>query len=82
MVFQAFAVWPHLNVFNNVAFPLQIRKMPKAEIEERTRRAITYTGLSGSEHTYPNELSGGQKQRALPIYRHQPGGDAFRRTPL
>jgi len=63
MVFQAFAVWPHLNVFNNVAFPLQIRKMPKTEIEERTRRAITYTGLSGSEHTYPNELSGGQKQR-------------------
>jgi iron(III) transport system ATP-binding protein len=63
MVFQAFAVWPHLNVFNNVAFPLQIRKMPKAEIEERTRRAITYTGLGGSEATYPNELSGGQKQR-------------------
>ena len=63
MVFQAFAVWPHLNVFNNVAFPLQIRKMPKAEIEERTRRAITYTGLSGSAETYPNELSSGQKQR-------------------
>ena len=37
--------------------------MPKAEIEERTRRAITYTGLGGSEETYPNELSGGQKQR-------------------
>jgi iron(III) transport system ATP-binding protein len=63
MVFQAFAVWPHLNVFNNVAFPLQIRKMPKAEIEERTRRAITHTGLGGSERTYPNELSSGQKQR-------------------
>lgn len=63
MVFQAFAVWPHLNVFNNIAFPLQIRKMPKTEVEERTHRAITYTGLSGSEHTYPNELSGGQKQR-------------------
>jgi len=63
MVFQAFAVWPHLNVFNNVAFPLQIRKMPKAEIEERTRRAITYTGLGGSAETYPNELSSGQKQR-------------------
>ena len=63
MVFQAFAVWPHLNVYNNVAFPLQIRKMPKAEIEERTRRAITYTGLSECAETYPNELSGGQKQR-------------------
>lgn len=63
MVFQAFAVWPHLNVFNNVAFPLQIRKLPKAEIAERALRAITYTGLAGSEKTYPNELSGGQKQR-------------------
>jgi len=63
MVFQAFAVWPHLNVFNNVAFPLQIRKLPKADIMERTLRAITYTGLAGCEKTYPNELSGGQKQR-------------------
>ena len=63
MVFQAFAVWPHLNVFNNVAFPLQIRKLPKAEIAERALRAITYTGLAGCEKTYPNELSGGQKQR-------------------
>jgi len=63
MVFQAFAVWPHLNVFNNVAFPLQIRKLPKSEIAERALRAIAYTGLAGSEKTYPNELSGGQKQR-------------------
>lgn len=63
MVFQAFAVWPHMNVFNNVAFPLQIRKMPKSEVLERTQRAIKYTGLGGCENTFPNELSGGQKQR-------------------
>jgi iron(III) transport system ATP-binding protein len=63
MVFQAFAVWPHLNVFNNVAFPLQIRGFSRSEIAEKTRNAMMYTGLSKYENTYPNELSGGQKQR-------------------
>lgn len=63
MVFQAFAVWPHLNVFNNVAFPLQIRKLPRNEIAERTKNAILYTGLARYETAYPNELSSGQKQR-------------------
>jgi iron(III) transport system ATP-binding protein len=63
MVFQAFAVWPHLNVFNNVAFPLQIRGFSRGEIAEKTRNAMMYTGLSKYEKTYPNELSGGQKQR-------------------
>ena len=63
MVFQAFAVWPHLNVFDNVAFPLQIKGPPKAEIAERTQRAIHHTGLDRYETIYPNELSGGQKQR-------------------
>jgi iron(III) transport system ATP-binding protein len=63
MVFQAFAVWPHLNVFDNVAFPLQIKRLPKVEIAERTRRAIHYTGLDKYETTWPGALSGGQKQR-------------------
>jgi iron(III) transport system ATP-binding protein len=63
MVFQAFAVWPHLNVFNNVAFPLQIRNLSRAEIAERTKNAILHTGLAKYENDYPNELSGGQKQR-------------------
>ncbi|HHY33777.1 MAG TPA: ABC transporter ATP-binding protein [Firmicutes bacterium] len=63
MVFQAFAVWPHLNVFTNVAFPLQVRRLPKAEIAERTRRALQYTGLLNHERSYPGELSGGQQQR-------------------
>jgi iron(III) transport system ATP-binding protein len=63
MVFQAFAVWPHLNVFENVAFPLRIRRLPKSEILERTRKALRYTSLDKYENTYPNELSGGQKQR-------------------
>jgi iron(III) transport system ATP-binding protein len=63
MVFQAFAVWPHLNVFNNVAFPLQIRGLSRAEITERTKSAILHTGLARYENAYPNELSSGQKQR-------------------
>ncbi len=63
MVFQAFAVWPHLNVFDNVAFPLQIKGLSRAETAERTRRAIHYTGLEKYETTYPGTLSGGQKQR-------------------
>jgi len=63
MVFQAFAVWPHLNVFDNVAFPLQIRGLSRTEIAERTRKAILHTGLEKYETAYPNEISGGQKQR-------------------
>ena len=60
MVFQAFAVWPHLNVFDNVAFPLQIRSLSRAEIGERTRSAILHTGLEKCETAYPNELSSGK----------------------
>jgi len=63
MVFQAFAVWPHLNVYENVAFPLRIRGMSRAEIRQRTERALTDTGLLAVQDSYPHQLSGGQKQR-------------------
>ena len=63
MVFQAFAVWPHLNVFENVAFPLQIKRLSKSEMLERTRRALEHTGLAKVESSFPNDLSGGQLQR-------------------
>jgi len=63
MVFQAFAVWPHLTVFDNVAFPLQIRGLSRSEIQEKTTKALTYTGLLDARDSFPNELSGGQKQR-------------------
>lgn len=63
MVFQAFAVWPHMNVFTNVAFPLQVKRLSRSEVAERTRRALQYTGLVKYERSYPNELSGGQQQR-------------------
>ncbi|MDO5562700.1 MAG: ABC transporter ATP-binding protein, partial [Synergistaceae bacterium] len=63
MVFQAFAVWPHMTVYDNVAFPLKIKKLPKHEIEERTKQALENTNLTKQAQLYPNDLSGGEKQR-------------------
>ena len=63
MVFQAFAVWPHLSVFENVAFPLRIRKLPQSEIERRTRDALGATNLLDAAQKSPEALSGGGKQR-------------------
>ena len=63
MVFQAFAVWPHLTVYENVAFPLRIRKLPAAEIERRTKDALQSTNLMDVAQKSPEDLSGGGKQR-------------------
>ena len=63
MVFQSFAVWPHMNIFENVAFPLRVRKVPKAEMAERVKMALKHTRLDGMEKVYPGNLSGGQQQR-------------------
>lgn len=63
MVFQAFAVWPHLSVYDNVAFPLQIRKLPADEIDKRTKEALRATNLLKSADISPASLSGGGKQR-------------------
>ncbi len=63
MVFQAFAVWPHLTVWDNVAFPLQIRRIPKIEMEKRVKEALQSTGLSAIKDLYPSKLSGGEQQR-------------------
>ena len=63
MVFQSFAVWPHMNVFENVAFPLRIQKLNKTDIESRVKEAMKHTSLTGLENVYPSDLSGGQQQR-------------------
>jgi iron(III) transport system ATP-binding protein len=63
MVFQAFAVWPHLSVYENVAFPLRLRKLPAADIEKRTRDALRSTNLLDAAQSSPDLLSGGGKQR-------------------
>ncbi len=63
MVFQNYAVWPHMTVFDNVAYPLKIRKVPKEEMRERVMRALEMVRLKGFENRYPHQLSGGQQQR-------------------
>ncbi len=63
MVFQHFALLPHLTVLGNVAFPLDIQGVARAEREARARRMIELVGLTGKEGFYPRQLSGGQQQR-------------------
>ena len=63
MVFQSYAVWPHKNVFDNVAYPLRIQKKDKAEIRERVAQVLGLVKLAGMEERYPHQLSGGQQQR-------------------
>ena len=63
MVFQHFALLPHLTVLENVAFPLEIQGIGRAEREARAREVIELVGLAGREAYYPRELSGGQQQR-------------------
>ena len=63
MVFQHFALLPHLSVLANVAFPLEVQGVARAKREERARQVIELVGLKGREHYYPRELSGGQQQR-------------------
>lgn len=63
MVFQAFAVWPHMTVYDNVAFPLTLKKLSKQEIEKRTTDALRHTNLLNVAKKSPDDLSGGGKQR-------------------
>lgn len=62
-VFQRYALFPHLNVFDNVAFGLRLKKVPKAEIETRVKEALETVGLSGYEKRWVDQISGGQMQR-------------------
>ena len=63
MVFQNYALFPHMSVAGNVAFGLEMRRRPRAEIDTRVREALALVGLTGMEARYPRELSGGQQQR-------------------
>src|SRR3990172_3478965 len=63
MVFQSYAIWPHMTVFDNVAYPLQVRNMPKNEIEKRVKASLELVGLQGLEMRPAPNLSGGQQQR-------------------
>ena len=63
MVFQNYALFPHMTVGENIAFPLQMRKMSRAEITRQTTAVLALVGLPGYEGRYPRQLSGGQQQR-------------------
>jgi multiple sugar transport system ATP-binding protein len=63
MVFQSYALYPHLSVYENIAFGLRLKKMPKQEIEERVERAAHLLGLTDFLKRKPRALSGGQRQR-------------------
>jgi iron(III) transport system ATP-binding protein len=63
MVFQTYAIWPHMNVFDNVAYPLKNRKVPAAEIRARVARFLRFVRLDGFESRPATRLSGGQQQR-------------------
>ena len=63
MVFQSYAIWPHLTVFENVAFPLRVRRRPSAEVEQKVVHALEMVGLGERARHRPYELSGGEVQR-------------------
>ena len=63
MVFQNYALWPHMTIANNVAYGLKLKKFSKTEIGEKISRALKLVNLTGLEDRYPGQLSGGQQQR-------------------
>jgi len=63
LVFQSYALWPHRTVFENVAYGLKLRKVPKPEIQQRVTEALTQLGLDHLAERFPHQLSGGQQQR-------------------
>jgi spermidine/putrescine ABC transporter ATP-binding subunit len=63
MVFQNYALFPHMTVGENIAFPLKLRRLPKDEVKQRTAEALDLVKLPGYETRYPRQLSGGQQQR-------------------
>jgi iron(III) transport system ATP-binding protein len=63
MVFQSYAVWPHMSVFDNIAYPLKLRKKSKQDIAENVGRVLSMLNLETQADKKPSELSGGQQQR-------------------
>ncbi len=63
MVFQSYALWPHMTTFENIAFGLKLKRLPREEIRQRVEGVLKDLGMEGLEKRYPFELSGGQQQR-------------------
>jgi iron(III) transport system ATP-binding protein len=63
MVFQNYALWPHMTVYQNVEYGLKLRKLPKEDVQSRINEVLDFTQLSNFSHRLPGQLSGGQQQR-------------------
>jgi iron(III) transport system ATP-binding protein len=63
MVFQNYALWPHMTIFDNVAYGLKIKNAPRAEVARKVGHSLSLVNLTGLESRYPGQLSGGQQQR-------------------
>ena len=63
MVFQSYTLWPHMTIYENLAFGLKLRKVPKAEINADVKKYLDLVSMPGCEKKYPGQLSGGQQQR-------------------
>ncbi len=63
LVFQNYALWPHMTVYKNITFALEIQKLTKAEMDTRVKEALAEVKMEGYEDRYPREMSGGQQQR-------------------
>ena len=63
LVFQNYALWPHMKVYKNMTFALEIQKLPRAEIDKRVKESLAEVKMDGYEDRYPREMSGGQQQR-------------------
>ena len=63
MVFQSYNLWPHMTIYENLAFGLKLRKVPKKEIDVEIKKMLELVSMSGFEKKYPGQLSGGQQQR-------------------
>ena len=63
MVFQSYNLWPHMTVYENLAFGLKLRKIPKKTMDEDIRKILALVSMCGTEKKYPGQLSGGQQQR-------------------
>jgi multiple sugar transport system ATP-binding protein len=63
MIFQSYAVWPHMTVYDNIAYPLKLKHVPKVEIDRRVLAAAEKTNIKDFLNRYPSQLSGGQRQR-------------------
>jgi multiple sugar transport system ATP-binding protein len=63
MIFQSYAIWPHMTVFDNIAYPLKLQRVKREEIKSRVEAAAGATGIEGFLDRYPRQMSGGQRQR-------------------